>query len=384
MEEVFRTIPRCRMYELTGIQFLPINTVFQLYAMVQDHSPQLEHARDLLFIPDLFNYFLTGRRTSDSTFATTSQLLNPHSQSWEVEIFRKLGLPASLMQEIVGPGTVLGELTGELEEHTGLGPVPVVAVATHDTASAVAAVPTWGEDFAYISSGTWSLVGIELPEPIINEGARECNFTNEGGVGNRVRFLKNGMGLWLLQECRKAWARGRQYSYEQLVREAEEAPAFQSLIDPDCLDFLCPADMPGAIADFCSRTGQPVPESPGQFVRCVLESLALAYRRTLEQLRTITGRRIERVHVIGGGAQNELLCRFTAQAAGVPVYAGPSEATAVGNLLMQAMALGRISSLEELRRIVRDSFELALYEPQESSEWQGAFEEFRGLCEEAN
>ena len=379
MEEVFQHVSRERMYELTGIQLMPMNTVFQLYAMVRDGSPQLEVARDLLFIPDLLNYFLTGTKKSEYTFATTSQLLSPGTRTWQKEIFQRLGIPLSLMQEIVDPGTLLGELTEPLGKHTGLGPVPVIAVASHDTASAVAAVPASGEDIAYISSGTWSLVGIESPEPIINQKSLTHNFTNEGGVGNRVRFLKNVMGLWLLQECRRAWAREQDHSYEQLVQEAEHAPHFRSLIDPDCLDFLTPPDMTRAIADFCTCTSQPVPETRGQYVRCVLESLAFAYRRTLDQVQDVTDRRAERIHIIGGGTNNALLCQMTAHACGVPVYAGPSEATAVGNLLVQAMAFGRISSLEELRQVVRDSFGMAVYEPQECSEWEEPFARFLEL-----
>jgi rhamnulokinase len=283
------------------------------------------------------------------------------------------------MQEITDPGTMIGELAEALGEHTGLGPVPVIAVASHDTASAVAAMPASGEDVAYISSGTWSLVGVESPEPIINQKSLAYNFTNEGGVENRVRFLKNVMGLWLLQECRRAWAREKACSYEDLIQEAEHSPRFRSLIDPNCPDFLNPPDMTRAIADFCTRTRQPVPKSRGQYVRCILESLALAYRHTLEQVRDVTHQRIERIHIIGGGVRNELLCQMTAHACEVPVHAGPSEATAVGNLLVQAMALGTITSLEALRQVVRNSFTMAVYEPQNCSEWEEPFARFLDL-----
>lgn len=373
MEEFLSKISRERLYQLTGIQLLPNNTVFQLYSMVRDKSPQLEIASDLLFMPDLFNYFLTGIKKSEFTIATTSQLYNPRIGYWESEIFEQLAVPKGIMQEIVQPGTIIGELTENISAQTGLKKIPVVAVASHDTGSAVAAIPTSGENFAYISSGTWSLMGIESQGPIID---KKYNLANEGGVCGTFRVLKNINGLWLLQACRKKWANTREYSYIELTQMAESAIPFRAIIDPERSEFLNPADMPLAIKRFCRVTGQPVPQGIGQFVRVILESLALAYRHTLEQLTEISGKDIEKIHIVGGGAQNYLLCQFTADATGLPVYAGPIEATAIGNILVQAMAFGRILSLEELREVVRHSFSLNLYEPQHALDWDEAYGRF--------
>jgi len=379
MEEFFSRISRGRLYQLTGTQVLPINTVFQLYSMVRDRNPQLEIASDLLFIPDLFDYFFTGVKRSEFTFATTSQLYNPRTGDWEDEIFEHLALSKDIMQEIVQPGTIIGELTENLAIQTGLRGVPVVAVASHDTGSAVAAVPASGKKFAYISSGTWSLMGVESQAPIIDEKTFRYNFTNEGGVCGTFRVLKNIMGLWLLQECRREWAKAREYSYGELIRMAEDAKPFGSVIDPDRPEFLNPADMSHAIEKFCRVTGQPSPQSIGQFVRLILESLALAYRHTLDQLKEVSGKLIEKIHIVGGGSQNHLLCQFTADATGLPVYAGPVEAAAIGNILVQAMAFGRTSYLEELREVVRRSFSLNLYEPRHTSDWDEAYERFMKL-----
>jgi len=376
MEEFLSKIPREKLYQLTGIQFLPFNTVFQLYSMVRDKSPQLKIASSLLFIADIFNYFFTGIKKSEFTFATTSQLYNPRTSDWEDEIFECLTVSKSIMQEIVQPGTIVGELTEDIGTQTGLKGIPVVAVASHDTGSAVSAVPALGRKFAYISSGTWSLMGIESQIPIINEKSLKYNFTNEGGVCGTFRVLKNIMGLWLLQKCRRKWAETREYSYSELTRMAENAIPLETIVDPDIPEFLNPADMPVEIERFCRATSQPVPRNVGQFVRTILESLALAYRYTLEQLREISKENIEQIHIVGGGSQNHLLCQFTADATGLPVYAGPVEVTAVGNILVQAMAFGRISSLEELRGVVRRSFSLDLYEPQHTSDWDEAYERF--------
>jgi len=376
MEEFLSKISRERLYQLTGIQFLPANTVFQLYSMVRDQSPRLKIASDLLFMPDIFNYFFTGIKKTEFTFATTSQLYNPRTGDWESEIFERLGVSKGIMQEIVQPGTIIGKLTEDISAQTGLKRVPVVAVASHDTGSAVAAIPTSGKNFAYISSGTWSLMGIEVPAPIIDE---KYNFANEGGVCGTFRVLKNIRGLWLLRRCRRKWASTREYSYADLTQMAEKAIPFVSIIDPDWPEFLNPADMPLAIEQFCRVTSQPVPQDIGQFVRTILESLALAYRYTLGKLREISGKDIEQIHIVGGGSQNYLLCQFTADATGLPVYAGPIEATAIGNILVQAIAFGRISSLEELREVVRHSFSLNLYEPQHTFDWDEAYGRFLKL-----
>jgi rhamnulokinase len=376
MEAFFEKVPEETIYRRTGIQLLSINTLFQLYARVRENDPQLHAARDLLFLPDLLLYFLTGAKVSEFTFATTSQLLNARTDQWDQLLFDALGISPSLMQEIVPPGTVVERLASSVAEGTGVGALPVVAVATHDTASAVAAIPAAGEDFAYISSGTWSLVGIESKEPIIDERSRERNITNEGGMEHRVRVLKNVMGFWLLEECRKRWASEREHTHQHLLTLAERSPPFRTLLDPDDPRFLNPPDMPRAIGEFARVTGQPEPEDPGHFVRAIFESLALAYRHTLIQIREISSAAVRCVHVIGGGSRNGLLCQFTADATGLPVHAGPSEATTAGNLLVQAMADGRVGSLDELRRIVRNSFPVETFEPSGRGDWESAYQRF--------
>ena len=374
VEEFSRTISRERIYELTGVQILPINTLFQLQAMTRAEHPHLNQARDLLFIPDLFNYFLTGVKQSEFTFATTSQLYNPITNEWAAELFHALEINPDIMQRIVMPGSRVGPLSAAVCRATGLEAVPVIAVASHDTASAVAAIPAPADGFAYISSGTWSLVGIEAPAPLINEKTFKCNFTNEGGVGGRFRVLKNITGLWLLEECRRGWAQECEYTHEELVRQAEISEPFRSVIDPDDPGFLNPRDMPLAIADYCRATNQFVPESIGELTRCVFESLALAYRRTLDEIAEIRpGKPVSEIRIIGGGSQNALLCQMTADATRLPVYAGPKEATAIGNLLVQAMADGMIASLTELREVVRRSFPPVVYEPRQGARWDEAF-----------
>ena len=376
MKEFFLRIPKEKLYQLTGVQFMPFNTLFQLYSMVRDNSPQFEIATDLLFIPDIFNYYLTGIKNSEFTLATTSQLYNPRTESWEDEIFAQLGISQDMMQEIVQPGKIIGEITNNVRAQTGLKGIPTVAVASHDTGSAVAAVPALGKNFAYISCGTWSLMGIESPVPIINEKTLKYNFTNEGGVCRTFRILKNIAGLWVLQQCRKEWAKTREYSYDELVEMAQNVVPCSSIIDQDRPEFFNPPNMPLTIENFCRRTGQKVPHDIAQYVHVVLQSLALAHRYTLEQIEEISAIGIDKIYIIGGGSQNPLLCQFTADATGLPVYAGPAEATAIGNILVQAMAFGRVSSIEQLREIVRRSFSLFLYKPQHTSEWDEKYERF--------
>jgi rhamnulokinase len=379
MEEYFKLVPRSDLYEATGIQFMPFNTLFQVYAMVREGSPLLDAAADLLFMPDLFNFLLAGKKAAELTIATTSQILDPRSKTWIPGLFQAMGLSKNILQDIIGPGTVLGPLTDEVAAQTGLREVPVVATAGHDTAAAVAAVPAEGRNWAYISSGTWSLVGVEEKAPVISPRSLESNFTNEGGVGGTIRFLKNITGLWLVQGCRKAWAKDGSVSYEDLVKVAAGAPAFAAFIDPDCPDFLNPPDMPEAISDYCRRTGQKPPESRAAMIRSLLESLALKYRHVIDQLRLVLGHPIEKIHVIGGGSRIELLCRFTADATGLSVVAGPAEATAIGNILVQAMAMGRVSSPAEIRAIIRESFELRTYEPADTAAWDVAYARFRDV-----
>jgi len=380
MEEAFKRVPRQEIFERTGIQFLPFNTLYQLLAMVLAGSPVLALARTFLTIPDLFNYWLTGRALCEFTNATTTQFYDPRAGAWATALLDKLGIPTHFLPEVIPPGTVLGALSPSVGDETGMEGVPVVAPACHDTGSAVAAVPASQADYAYISSGTWSLVGVEVQEPLITPESLASNFTSEGGVGGTFRFLRNVQALWLLQECRRAWeGQGQGLSYDELARMAEAAPLFLALIDPDDPSFLSPPDMPAAIEAFCIGTGQPPPQDKGAIVRCVLESLALKYRWVLERIEEMRGRRINAIHVIGGGCQNRVLCRFTADATGRPVLAGPVEATAVGNIIVQAMALGHVSSLEEGRALVRRSFEVTTYEPGEGGPWDEAYTRFLGI-----
>src|SRR5215210_2636631 len=331
MDEAFGLMPKQEIYDTTGIQFLPINTLYQLLAM--RGSPLLEAAETMLLIPDLMNYWLAGEKACEYTNATTTQLLDLQTGGWSKDLFARMNLPSRVLARIVSPGTELGPLLSEVAEEVGAGP-PVFAVASHDTASAVVAVPAEGEDFAYISSGTWSLVGVELSGPVVTREALEANFTNEGGFGGRTRLLKNVMGLWILQECRRQWAKeGHEYSYEELARLAEDAPPAGPLVDPDHRVFLAPWGMASRIRSFCEETGQRPPEEPAAVARCVFESLALKYRHAIEQAQSLTGRTVGTVNVVGGGSQNALLCQLTADASRLPVVAGPVEATALGNVM---------------------------------------------------
>jgi rhamnulokinase len=381
MEEFLAILPPDEVYGRTGIQFLPFNTLFQLYAASKRRPGLLEQASALLFMPDLFSYLLTGRKATEGTIASTSQLLDPRSQTWDETLIAAAGAPSSLLQEIVSPGTLWERLSPEVSSETGLPSTPVIATASHDTAAAIAAVPAAGEDWAYISSGTWSLMGVELHSPLINSAVLAANFTNEGGVSGRVRFLKNIAGLWLLQQCRKEWSSGGALGYEELARMADEAAPFEAFIDPDSPDFLNPPSMPEAVAEYCRRRGQKPPGTSGATVRCILESLALKYRWTLDELRRLTEKPIARIHIIGGGSRNGRLCQFTADATDLPVLAGPAEATAMGNLLTQALAAGRVDSLEEIRSIVRGSVDFKEYAPEHEAEWDRAYARFREVAE---
>jgi rhamnulokinase len=378
MEQAFGRVSRFDIYRQTGVQFMRFNTLFQLLALQRDRSPLLEVAETLLFMPDLFHYFFTGLKVNEFTDASTSQLLDPRTRQWAHGLVQAFNLPPHLLGTIVQPGTVLGPLRSALAAETGMGAAPVIAPAAHDTAAAIAAVPAGARPWAYISSGTWSLMGVELSEPLLTEKALEYNFTNEGGVGGTVRFLKNIMGLWLVQECRRAWERaGASYSYEYLCQLAEAAAPFVSLVDPDDASFMLPPHMPNALADFCRRTGQQAPDDAGATVRCALESLALCYRRVLERLEELTGTRLEVIHVVGGGSQNALLCQFTADACNRPVLAGPVEATAIGNVLVQALGLRLLGSLADAREVVGRSFEARTYEPRDAQSWEEPYARFQ-------
>ncbi|HXG09360.1 MAG TPA: rhamnulokinase family protein [Gemmataceae bacterium] len=380
MEEAFARVPRAEIFRQTGLQFMRFNTLFQLLALQRDRSPLLDVAESLLMIPDLFHFFFTGVKVNEFTDVSTTQMYDPTARTWAYDLIKAFGLPAKILGTIVPPGTVLGPLRPSVAAETGCNPAPVIAPATHDTGSAVAAVPAQGTSWAYISSGTWSLMGAELPAPLINEKVQQYNFTNEGGVGGTIRFLKNIMGLWLVQECRRAWENaGRSYTYDDLSRLAEAAPPFVSLVDPDDPSFILPPNMPAALADFCRRTNQPAPQEPGAVVRCALESLALRYRWVLERLEELLGRRLDVIHVVGGGSQNGLLCQLTADACDRPVLAGPVEATAIGNVLVQAVGLGVLGSLADAREVVRQSFEVRTYTPTQPDRWHEPYQRFLRL-----
>jgi rhamnulokinase len=377
MEHAFARVSREEVFRRTGIQFMRFNSLFQLIAMQRDRSPLLEVAQTMLMIPDLFNFFLTGVKVVEFTNVTTSQMYDPTERGWAYGLVKQFDLPTQILGSVVAPGTVLGPLRTSIATDTGLSSVPVIAPATHDTGSAIAAVPASGDSWAYISSGTWSLMGVELPGPLISEQVRKYNFTNEGGVGNTIRFLKNIMGLWLVQECRRAFERtGKNFTYEELTNLAGVAPPFGSVVDPDDASFIFPSSMPQAIADYCRKTGQTAPTEPGAIVRCALESLALRYRWVLERLEELTGKRRDVIHIVGGGSQNALLCQLAADCCNRRVLAGPVEATALGNLLVQAMGLGLVGSLSEAREVVRGSFELKTYEPREPERWEPAYQKF--------
>ena len=385
VEKTFGIVPKEEIYRTTGIQFLPINTLYQLLAM--RGSPLLEAAETMLLIPDLINYWLTGEKACEYTNATTTQLVDLERGGWSEDLLERFGIPGSVLAPIVLPATEFGPLLPEVAEELGTrADLPVFAVASHDTASAVVAVPAQADDFAYISSGTWSLVGVESREPIVTREAMEANFTNEGGFAGTTRFLKNVMGLWILQECRKQWARdGNEYSYEELARLAKDAPSAGALVDPDHPAFLAPGNMVSRVQSFCERMGQTPPEGPAAIARCVFESLALKYGHAIEQAQRLTGRNVGSINVVGGGSRNALLCQLTADASGLPVVAGPVEATAMGNVMVQAFAQGRVGSPEEIRAVVRDSFESTTYEPGgDEDEWSGLRERFSKLLEEAS
>jgi rhamnulokinase len=382
MERAFARVPRAEIFAATGVQVLELNTLFQLLRMQERGASMLGAARRLLFMPDIFSYWLCGRAASERTIATTSQCFDVAAGRWADALLERFSLPAGLFGEVVPPGTLLGELLPHVGEETGLHRTPIVAVGGHDTALAVAAVPAAGEGFAYVSSGTWSLLGAEIPRPRIDEASRAANFTNEGGVAGTIRFLKNLCGLWLVQECRRHWARhGEEGSYDELARLAAAAPAFRSLVDVDDPVFAAPGDMPSRIRDSCRATGQPVPESKGEIVRAALDSLALKYRYVLAQAEGILGRRLSPIHVVGGGSRNRLLCQLAADATGRPVVAGPVEATAAGNVLMQALALGRLGSLADLREVVRRSFEIVTFEPRPQPAAEDAYARLLALVE---
>jgi len=385
LQKAFATVSRDEIFAETGLQFMELNTLYQLLAMREQNPALLEAAEHFLMIPDLFHWLLTGVKANEFTNASTTQFHNPMTNRWSEMLFDRFGLPQRILGDVLAPGTVLGKVRESVAEATGLGDVAVVLPGTHDTASAVVAVPAVGEpsdhpDWCYISSGTWSLMGAETASPVINAKAAEFNFTNEGGVGGTTRLLKNIGGLWLLQECRRIWAReGNAFTWEDLTSRATAAPQLVSLINPDAAEFVAPKHMPQAIRDFCRRSGQPVPVNEGAVVRCALESLALRYRMVLNWTAALTESQIETIHIVGGGTQNRLLCQMTADACNRRVLAGPVEATAIGNVMMQIVASGQLSSVAEARQVVRGSFDVEEYTPQDPESWDEAFERFARL-----
>lgn len=373
-EWVFERVPRRTVFERTGIQFMVINTLYQLASMVASGSPLLDAADTMLPIPDLFNYWLSGSKSAEFTHASTMQCYNPRTSNWDFETLSAVGLPAHIFPKVIQPGTIIGDYQG----------TPVIAPACHDTGSAVVAVPTTTSDYAYLSSGTWSLIGLEVTQPVINDASYAANVTNEGGAYGTFRLLKNVMGLWLAQQSRATWRQqGHEYTYDQLAAEAAQAPAFRSLIDPDDPTFLHPGDMPARIREFCQRTGQPIPETVGQVMRTIYESLALKYRHALDNLVTLTGGQVERLHIIGGGSQSRVLNQMAADATGRIVITGPIEATALGNAIVQFIALGELDNVKQARAILRQTVGTEMYTPKHTVEWQAAYERFVGYMSEA-
>lgn len=364
------------LYLKTGIQLMQFNTIFQLYAMRKNMSPLLGIATDLLFTPDLLNYLFTGILKSEFTIATTSQLLDPLSRDWDQKLFDSIGIAREIVHSIIYPGTVIGQIDKEICLKAGIQQIPLVAVASHDTASAIAAVPAKNENWAYLSSGTWSLMGIETNQPIINKASADYEFTNEGGVDGKYCFLKNLCGLWLLQQCKKSWDIKNSFTYDQLTQMAEQVEPFKILIDTDAPEFYNPKDMPEAIQAYCNKTKQSVPLNPSDYVQCIFDSLALKYKMVLEQLNKFSPKPIEVLYVIGGGAKNKTLCQLTANALGIPVITGPSEATAIGNIMMQAKALGHVSSLAEIRSIINKSFASETYLPKDTEKWEKMYRKY--------
>jgi rhamnulokinase len=382
IDEAIRRMPREELFANTGIQFMQLNTLYQLLAMVKENSPILDIAQIFVSIPDLLNYWLCGEITNEFTNATTTQCLDPIKRDWSQPVLEAMRIPTHLFGSVTAPGTQLGTLLPEVAEETGAGDVKVVLPACHDTGSAVVAVPAQNQDFAWLSSGTWSIIGAEVKEPVLSEKALAYNFTNEGGVFDTWRLSKNIMGLWLVQECRREWQQeGKDLSYDEITELAAGADSFIAVIDPDDDIFFHPGDMPGNIRSFCKKTGQKVPGSEGEVARVALESLALKYRWVLERLEELAGKEFSPIHIIGGGSQSRLLNQFTADATGRPVITGPVEATAIGNILMQVIGLGHLSSLAEARGIVRNSFEVEEYTPKTKDSWDEAYAKLQKLME---
>ncbi len=381
MEEVYGKISKERLYEITGTQFMNFNSIYQLYN-ISKNKYVLENTDRLLFVPDLLKYFLTGEKQTEYTIASTSQLLDAKTRNWSDEIINTLGFNKDIFGNIVQPGTVAGKLLGAVRDEVGPIDADVIACASHDTASAVVAVPAKDDDFVYISSGTWSLMGKELPQPITNQTAFKYDITNEGGAENKIRFLKNIMGLWIEQESRRQWKRqGEVVSFDELSNMAMASKPHACFINPDYLEFQTPGNMPKRIQEFCKMTGQYVPQTKGEIVRCIFDSLAMCYRSTVEKIDEITGKKAPFINIVGGGTKEVPLCKLTANACGRPVYTGPVEATALGNIAVQAIANGEIKDIKQAREVIANSFEISYFEPQETEMWDEGYDKFNKIVE---
>lgn len=377
VDEAFKTMPKEKLYGITGIQFMELNTLFQLISLKKYRPWMLERAEKMLFMPDLFGYMLTGKMCAEYSIASTSQLIDLDKRTWSKEILDAFGIKESIFAPLVQPGTVLGELSKEICEECGVDPVPVISVCGHDTQSAITSVPCEDGDFAFLSSGTWSLFGTELDKPIVNETSMNINITNEGGFGGSTGFLKNIIGLWLIQESRRQWKReGKEYSYADLEKLALAAEPFKCFIDPDAPEFVPHGNIPERVREFCRKTGQYVPETVGEIMRCIYESLAMKYRLTFEKLRECTERDYPVIHVIGGGTKDGLLCQMTANSCDRTVKAGPIEATVMGNVAVQLMSDGSVKDIGQARKIVAASSELKTFEPADTDKWAKAYEDF--------
>lgn len=382
MDDFFTHIPKEKVYDITGIQFMNFNSLFQLATLHRNCCSAFKAADKILFMPDALSYMLTGKMVTEYTIASTSQMLNPRTKKFEKELLDVIGLKEEQWGRFVFPGEQIGILTEDIQKITGLGPIPVIAVAGHDTASAVAAVPAQIEHFAYLSSGTWSLMGIEVKDAIINKESYALNFTNEGGIEGTTRFLKNICGMWLLERCRKEWNTTHNYSYSELIEAALSVSAFRSLINPDAQCFANPSSMIEAIQHYCMITNQHVPQTPGEFTRCIFESLALRYKQVFGYLQTMSPYPIEKLHIIGGGSQNNLLNQFTCNAIGIPVIAGPSEGTAIGNIMLQAKAYGIVKDIAEMRRLISASIETISFNPEQTEVWDEAYHKYLNIYRE--
>lgn len=381
-ERFFKKMPKEEVYNKTGIQIMNFNTLFQLATQLEENTSTYPVIDKILFMPDALSYLLTGKMVTEYTIASTSQMINPYTRKFDDSLLEAVNLTQDNFAPIVFSGTEIGKLSNSVKELTGLGDISVIAVAGHDTGSAVLAAPAENENFAYLSSGTWSLMGIESAEPVINEETYALNFTNEGGADGSVRLLKNICGMWLIEQCKKEWEKDGAVSYNEIVKAAQEATPFQSFINPDSPCFASPLSMTHSIKEYCRQTGQYVPESMGEIARCIYESLAFRYKQVLTNLQKLADFPIETLHIIGGGAQNKMLNGFTANAIGKTVYAGPSEATAIGNLLMQAKAAGLVSDKKEMRQIIRNSVELEVFSPEYSQVWDSNYQKYLAIFKE--